>query len=389
MFSKRILQLSPSQTVAIDVKAKEFKRQGISVINLSVGEPNFVTPKNIQKAAKKALDQGYTFYTSPAGIIELREAIAIKLKKENRISYDPSQIIVGAGNKQIIYNIFQVLCNKGDEVIIPIPTWSTFVEQVKLAEGTPVLVKLKPPFKLKAQDVINALTPKTKILLLNSPSNPTGAMIDPDELKKIADIAVKKNILVISDEIYEKLTYTQKHISIASINDEIKQHTITTNGLSKSYAMTGWRVGYAAGPKEIIAKMISLQSQMLTQTASISQYASVEALTGDQSSIESMQKAFAKRRDFCMKQLDKIKKLSYIKPEGAFYLFISVEKLLGKKYPTATLWAEALLEKEKIAVVPGEAFFYPGYIRMSYAASDEDLQEAMQRLERFVTSSTQ
>lgn len=379
--------MAPSPTVAVDVKAKEFKRKGIPVINLSAGEPNFVTPDNIKKAAEKALKDGHTFYTSPAGIVELREAIAKKLQKENNISYDPSQIMVGVGNKEIIYCIFQVLCNKGDEVILPIPTWSTFVEQIKLAEGTPVFIKLKPPFKLTAQDVKKAITQKTKILLLNSPSNPTGAMIDPEELKKIAQLAVKNNILVVSDEIYEKLTYTQKHISIASLNEEIKQLTLTCNGVSKSYAMTGWRVGYAAGPKEIITKMIALQGQMLTQTASISQYASVEALTGDQSSIETMRKAFAKRRIFCMKQLDKMAELSYSKPEGAFYLFFSVEKLLGKTYPTSAAWAEALLEQEKVALVPGEGFFAPGYIRMSYAASDEDLKEAFIRIKRFINNS--
>jgi aspartate aminotransferase len=384
MFSKRILNLSPSPTVAIDVVAKEFKRKGIPVINLSVGEPNFVTPTNIQQAAKKAIDNGHTFYTSPAGIVELREAIVAKLKKENNISYTPDQIIVGAGSKQILYTIFQALCDKGDEVIIPIPNWSTFVEQTKLAEGMPVLIKLKSPFKLIADDVKKALTPKTKLLLLNSPSNPTGALIDPEELQKIAEIAIKENIIVITDEIYEKLTYTQKHLSIASLNEKIKAQTIMTNGVSKSYAMTGWRVGYAAGPKEIIAKMIALQSQMLTQTASISQHAAVEALTGDQSSIETMREAFAKRRLFCMRELDKIPELAYTKPEGAFYLFISVEKLLGEKYRTSAEWAQALLEEEKVAVVPGEAFFYPGYIRMSYAASDEDLQEAMKKIKRFI-----
>lgn len=384
MFSKRIQNLSSSPTVAIDVKAKEFKRQGIPVINLSVGEPNFVTPDNIREAAKKAIDDGHTFYTSPAGIVELREAIARKIKKENHIAYDPSEIIVGAGSKQILYALFQVLCDKGDEVIIPVPTWNTFVEQVKLAEGKPVLIALKPPFKLTADDVIQALTPKTKMLLLNSPSNPTGAMIDLDELKKIADIAVKKNIIIITDEIYEKLTYTQKHVSIASLHDAIKKQTIMTNGVSKSYAMTGWRVGYAAGPKEVITKMIALQSQMLTQTTAIAQYAAVEALSGDQSSISTMQKAFAKRRLFCMKELDKIEELEYTRPEGAFYLFISLKKVLGKKYKTASEWVEALLDEEKVAVVPGEAFFVSGYFRMSYAASDDDLKEAMKRIKRFV-----
>lgn len=384
MFSKRAISLATSPTIAIDVKAKAFKRQGIPVINLSVGEPDFKTPKNIRDAAVKAINEGNSFYTPPEGIVELREAIARKLKKENKLTYDSSEIIVGVGAKQLLYNVFQVLCDKGDEVIIAIPAWNTFVEQVKLTEAKPVLITLKPPFKLTAKDVAKAVTPKTKIILINTPSNPTGMMINPEELKKIADIAIKNNIIIVADEIYEKLTYGQKHTSIASISDKIKSRTITVNGLSKSYAMTGWRVGYAAGPKDIIAKMKALQSQLLAHTSSISQKAGVEALNGDQKSVELMRKAFEKRKNFCIKELGKIKELSFALPEGAFYLFISVEKLLGKKYPTSSLWAEALLEKEKVAVVPGEAFFYPGYIRMSYAASDKDLAEAIKRIKRFI-----
>lgn len=384
MFANRIKTLSASGTMAIDAKAKEFKRQGIPVINLSVGEPNFQTPENIKKAACQAIKNGFTFYTAPEGIIELREAVAKKLQHDNNISYDPSQIIIGAGSKQILYAIFQTLCDKGDEVIIALPTWSTFSEQVKLAGGTPVFINLKPPFRLTANDVKKALSAKTKILLINSPSNPTGAMIDPVEIKKIAEIAVDKNIIIVTDEIYEQLTYTQKHLSIASVNDEIKERTITVNGLSKTYAMTGWRLGYAAGPREIIAKMKTLQSQLLSNASSISQAAAVEALDGDQKSVKMMIKAFAKRREFCIKELREVKELSFTEPEGAFYLFVSVEKLLGKKYSTSTSWAEALLETEKVAVVPGEAFLYPGYIRISYAASDENLEEAMRRIKTFI-----
>ncbi|HWY79096.1 MAG TPA: pyridoxal phosphate-dependent aminotransferase [Candidatus Sulfotelmatobacter sp.] len=384
MFSKRVQTLLSSPTIAIDVKAKDFIRQGIPVINLSVGEPNFQTPENIKKAAHVAIDKGFSFYTTPEGILELREAIAKKLTRDNKLSYDPSEIIVGSGSKQLLYTAFQVLCDKGDEVIIPVPTWNTFVEQVKLAEGKPVLITLKSPFKLTAKAVKKAITPKTKILLINSPSNPTGMIIDSEELKKIADLIVKKDLLVIADEIYEKLIYTKEYNSIASLNVQIKQRTVTINGVSKAYAMTGWRIGYAVGPKEIIAKMKALQSQLLSHPTSIAQVAAVEALNGDQKSVESMRKAFVKRREFCIKELSKIKGLSFIKPEGAFYLFISIEKLLGKAYPTATTWAAALLEKEKVAVVPGEAFFYPGYIRLSYAASDKNLQEAMKRIKKFI-----
>lgn len=386
MFSKRATLLEASATIAIDVKAKAFKKKGIPVINLSVGEPNFQTPENIKKAGVDAIKKGFTFYTAPEGILELRQAIAQKLKKDNKLDYDSSEIIVGSGSKQLLYIAFQVLCDKGDEVIIPLPAWSTFSEQVKLASGKSIFITLPPPFKLTANDIKKVLTPKTKILLLNSPSNPTGMMIAPEELKKIADIVVKKKLLVITDEIYEKLVYTQKHISLASLNDEIKQRTITINGVSKAYAMTGWRIGYAAGSKEIITKMKALQSQLLSHASSISQVAAVEALVGDQSSVEMMRKAFAKRRTFCLKQLAGIKELSVTEPDGAFYLFISIEKLLGKQYPTATAWAEALLDKEKVALVPGEAFYYPGFIRMSYAASDEDLEEAFKRIKRFITN---
>ncbi|HSX08641.1 MAG TPA: pyridoxal phosphate-dependent aminotransferase [Candidatus Saccharimonadales bacterium] len=387
MFSKRIKNLAPSPTMAVDVKAKAFKRQGIPVINLSVGEPDFQTPDNIKKAAIKAITDGHTFYTAPEGIVELREAISKKIEKDNHVSYDPSQIIVGVGSKNLLYCIFQVLCDKGDEVIIPIPAWNTFGEQVKLSDATPVFVKMKPPFKLTAADIKKAITPKTKIILLNTPSNPTGAMIDKEELQKIADLAVAKKIFVVTDEIYEKLTYTNTHVSIASLNNKIKELTIMSNGMSKTYAMTGWRVGYAAGPTEIISKMKALQSQLLAHTSSISQYASVEAFTGDQKSIEKMIKAFTRRREFCIKEFSKIKEISFLAPEGAFYLFVSIEKLLGKKYPTSAAWAGAFLEKEKVAVVPGEAFLYPGYIRISYAASDEDLKNAVVKLKKFIEES--
>lgn len=384
MFSKRVQRLLPSPTIAIDVKAKEFKRNGIPVINLSVGEPNFQTPESIKKAAHKAIDDGFTFYTAPEGILELREAISKKLAHDNKVLYELSQIIVGSGSKQLLYSAFQVLCDKGDEVIIPIPTWNTFVEQVKLADGKPVLVKLKPPFRLTANDVRKAITPKTKILLLNSPSNPTGAIIVSDELRKIAALAVKHKFFIFTDEIYEKLTYTQKHVSIASLHDKIKEQTILFNGVSKAYAMTGWRIGYAAGPKEIITKMKSLQSQLLSHATSIAQKAAVEALNGDQTSVKNIQKAFAKRRAFCINELKSMKIVPFCEPDGAFYLFISLENVLDKTYTTSAAWSEALLDKEKVAVVPGEAFFYPGYIRLSYAASDEDLEEAMSRIKRFI-----
>lgn len=385
--AKRITTLLPSPTIALDTKAKAMKKAGIPVINLSAGEPDFDTPDHIKKSAIEGIEKGLTKYSAPQGIEELRKAIADKLKKENNISYDPSHIVVGPGSKQLLYTIFQVLCDRGDEVIIPTPTWSTFVEQVKLSGAKPVFVKLKQPFKLTAKEVAKHLTSKTKMLLLNSPSNPTGAMVDKTELKKIADLAVKKNFFVLSDEIYEKLTYKTGHTSIASLNNKIKEQTITMNGVSKAYAMTGWRLGFAAGPQEVIKAVTSLQSQTIGNVPPFIQKAAVTAFTDKQISVEKMHKAFTKRRNFLVKEFSKMKDLSSAEPEGAFYLFVSIEKLLGKKYKTATEWCEALLEKENVAVVPGEAFLYPGYFRLSFAASMGDLEEAVEKIKRFIDNS--
>jgi len=382
--AKRIKTLLPSQAMVLDTKAKALKNKGISIVNLTAGEPDFNTPQPIINSAIQALNSGFTKYTSPQGIEELRKEIADKFSKENNIIYDPSQIIIGAGSKQLLYTAFQVMCDKNDEVIIPIPAYNTFVEQTKLAGGKPRLIKLNPPFKLKAEDVIKHVNKKTKIIVLNSPSNPTGAIIDKSELKKIADLAVKNNLWVISDEIYEKLVYSGEHISIASLNEKIKEKTLTVCGVSKTYAMTGWRLGYAAGPKNLIEIMTLLQGQMISSVNSISQMAALTAIKSDQKEIENMQKEFNKRRDFLVKEFKKIPELSFTAPEGAFYLFVSIKKLLGKKYKTSTDWRAALLEKEKIATVPGEAFYYPGFFRLSFAASMEDLQKAVTGIKNFI-----
>lgn len=384
--AKRIQTLLPSPTIGLDNKAKALKAQGISVVNLSAGEPDFETPEHIKHAAIEALHAGFTKYSSPQGLPELRQAIADKLQRENNTSYDPSQIVIGIGGKQILYTAFQVLCNPGDEVIIPTPIWLTFVEQAKLAGGKPVFVELKPPFKITADAIAKHITKKTKILLLNSPCNPTGAMIDPAELEKIAALVVKHNLWVISDEIYEKLIYTTKHVSIASLNEKIKERTITVNGFAKSYAMTGWRIGYAAGPTEVINKMTTFQVQTISNVPAFIQKAAVTALTEDQSSVGKMHQEFAKRREFLIRSCLEIKGLSFTDPDGAFYFFVSVEKLLGKKYKTATDWCEALLEQEHVAVVPGDGFLYPGYFRLSFAASMEDLKEAVERIKKFINS---
>lgn len=384
LLSRRISSLSPSATLAVDAKVKELTKAGKNILNLSLGEPDFTTPKNIQDAAVRSMREGFTHYTETAGIPALRVAIAEKFKKDNGLTYDPSEIVVGVGSKQLLYHAFLALFEKGDDVLVPTPTWSTYVEQLKLAGANAVLIPLRKPFKLRAADLIPYITKKTKGIILNSPANPTGAVIEKEELEKIADMAIKNNFLIISDEIYEKLLYGTKHLSIASLGEGIKKQTITINGFSKAYAMTGWRIGYAGGPKEVIAAMVNLQSQTTSNTSSIAQMAGIEALHGDQKSIEVMAKAFTKRREYVLKELSGNKKLAIVEPEGAFYLFFSVEKCLNDTIRTSADWCTRLLEKEQVALVPGEAFLYPGWVRMSFATSMEILEESTKRIQRFI-----
>ena len=373
----------PSPTLMLDAKVKQMKQKGIDVINLTLGEPDFETPLYIKKGAIKAINDGFTHYTNTAGILELRKAISNKYLKENGVLYNSNEIIVGTGSKQLLYSLFQVILDRGDEVIIPIPTWSTYVEQVKLAQGKPVFITLSLPFKLTLNDLKNKISSKTKAVLINSPSNPTGAVVEKKELKKIAKFAGEKNILIISDEIYEKIIYEKKHISVCSLGKKIKKYSITVNGVSKAYAMTGWRIGFALGPKIIIEKMADLQSQMTSNASSIGQMAAFYALKGDQKETVKMKNEFMKRRNVIYKKLKEIKSLDVIKPEGAFYFFVGIKKLLGKKYKTSSKWCEALLEKEKVAVVPGEAFLYPNYFRLSFAASLDLLEKALERIKIF------
>ncbi len=384
MLSTRIKRLIPSPTLLLDAKVKELQAKRIKIINLSLGEPDFDTPLSVKKAAIKAINENFTHYTQTNGIPKLRLAIAKKFIQDNGINYAPQNIIVGTGSKQILYEIFQVICNKNDEVIIPLPTWSTYVEQVKLAEAKPVFVKLSPPFKLTAKDIKKRLTNKTKAIVVNNPANPTGAVIDKEEIKKIVKLATEKNILIISDEIYEKINYAKKPLSPASFGEKAKQYTITVNGVSKAYAMTGWRIGYAGGPEEIIAKMTQLQGQITSNANSLAQKAAVAALSGNQLPIETMTEEFLKRRNFVYGQLKNLQQLEVTAPEGAFYFFVSIKKLLGKKYKTSNDWCKALLEKEKVAVVPGEAFLYPGYFRLSFAASLDNLEKALERIKKFI-----
>jgi len=384
MLSCRIQRLQPSPTLSLDAKVKEMQAKGTTVINLTVGEPDFSTPAHIKQSAIAAINHNFTHYTPAAGIPELRAAIVKKLFKDNQLTYTPAQIIVGVGTKQLLYSVFQVICQKNDQVLIPTPTWSTYVEQVKLADAKPVTFAIKPPYILRAKMLNKYITSKTKAIIINSPCNPTGAVIPKAELKKIAQLCLKHNIYIISDEIYEKIIYQGSHFSIAAISEQIKNITITINGFSKSYAMTGWRVGYAAGPDDIIAGMIALAGQTTSGTCSISQYAAVSALAGGQTEVLRMQSEFRRRRDYLLREFAKIKQIKVLPPDGAFYLLLDVSHLLGKKYAHTSDWTQALLSEAGVALVPGEAFLAPGLVRLSFAASREKLRASMLRLKKFI-----
>jgi aspartate aminotransferase len=385
MVSKRIQKLQPSPTLSLDAQVKQLQSEGQHIINLGLGEPDFTTPLQIRKAAITAIENGFTHYTITAGILPLREAICKKLLEDNNVQYAPSEIVVGVGTKQLLYHAFQVLCNEGDEVVVHLPTWSTYIEQIKLSGAIPVVIPLQSPFVLTANDVAKKITKKTKVILLNSPANPTGAMMEKNELKKIAKLATQKRIYVVSDEIYEKISFGKRHTSIASLGKEIKKLTITINGFSKSYAMTGWRIGYAAGPQEIISAMISLQTQTTSGTSSISQKAAIRALSSSQKPLENMRREFEKRRGYLTKELSKIKGISFTSPEGAFYFFVDISQLLKGQLKSSQQWCQKLLEEEQVSVVPGEAFLHPNCFRLSFATSMEDIQKGVKKIINFIS----
>lgn len=388
MLSKRVNKIGVSHTMKVAQEAKELQAKGESVIDLSVGEPDFPTPQNIKDAAIKAIENNFTKYTLNAGTIELRKAIAEKLKRENGLDYSPNEIIVSAGAKQSIYNSVQSLINNDDEAIIAAPYWVSYPEMVILAHGKPVIVNASEEngFKLTAQQVADAVTPKTKVLILCNPCNPTGAAYSKSELEEIAKVVEEKNLIVISDEIYEKLVYDNfKFVSFASLSEKIKSRTIVVNGLSKAYSMTGWRIGYAAASQEIINALNKIQSHSTSNASSISQAAAVEALVGPQDSLEVMRKEFERRRNFLHDELASIKGIKCHKPEGAFYLFPNVSEYFNKsthvfKITNSFDLAMYLLYEEKVATVPGSAFGAEGYIRISYSTSMEQLEEGARRL---------
>ncbi|MCK4522488.1 MAG: pyridoxal phosphate-dependent aminotransferase [Nanoarchaeota archaeon] len=377
MLSQKALNCKESPTLAISSKAKAMKKQGLDVIDFGAGQPDFEPTGNIKKAIINSLDKkGYAKYTPASGKPELKQAISDKLKRENNIEYTTDQILVSCGAKHSLYNIMQALVDKGDEVIIPSPYWVSYPEQVNLADGTPVIAETDENFKIKSDKIKEKITGKTKIIIINSPSNPTGAVIDDEELKKIAELAVEKGIYVISDEIYENIIYDKKHISIASLNEDIKKLTLTVNGISKSYAMPGLRIGYTAGPAEIIKAMSNIQAQSTSNPTSIIQDAAIEALNGSQEELETRKNEFRKRRDFIVKRLNEIG-LKCSNPDGAFYVFPHINQ-------DSINFANKLLEEEKVAVVPGVYFGKENYIRISYAASMEQIEEGIKRIEGFV-----
>jgi aspartate aminotransferase len=388
MLSERAKRIKPSPTLSIDAKAKAMKATGVDIVSFGVGEPDFDTPENIKEAAIKALKEGFTKYTPVGGIDPLKDAIIEKFRRDNNLNYTREEIIVSCGAKHSLYNIDQALLNSGDEVLIPAPYWVSYPDQVMLNDAIPVFVKTyeSDSFMVRPEAIESSITKKTKALILNSPSNPTGLTYDKKTLEKISEVVLRYGIFVVSDEIYEKLTYDGfKHVSIASLDNEIKARTIVVNGLSKSYAMTGWRIGYAAGPRELIKAMTNIQSQSTSNPTSIAQKAAIEALRGPQDFITMMLAEFNRRRRFLISELNAISGMSCLTPTGAFYAFPNTSKLYGKSIDERTISSSSdlalyLLEEAKVALVHGEAFGDDDYIRLSYATSIEDIKKGVDRI---------
>ena len=389
--SNSLKRIKPSPTMAVTSKAREMRAAGRDIIGLGAGEPDFDTPDNIKEAAIEAIKKGDTKYTAVDGTPALKKAIQNKFSRENGLSYELDQITVGTGGKQVLYNAFMATINKGDEVVIPAPYWVSYPDIILLAGGKPRIVKCdeKDNFKLTPEKLNKAINKKTKWVILNSPSNPTGSAYTKKEIEDLSKILMKyKKVYILSDDIYEHITYDNfNFFTIAQIKS-LKDRTLTMNGVSKSYSMTGWRIGYAAGPKEIIKAIAKIQSQSTSNPTSISQAAAVEALNGVQDFIQERANSFKERRDFVVSSLNKINGISCLKPQGAFYVFPSCKKLLGKKTKLKTDkdFVEKLLEKSEVAVVQGSAFGLEGYFRISYATSMEKLREAMKRIKYFCDS---
>jgi aspartate aminotransferase len=394
--SKRAKLISPFPTLSLTAKAKAMRAQGINVIGFGAGEPDFDTPNHIKEEAVRAISEGFTKYTPTSGIPELKEAICKKFKEDNGLDYEPSQIVVSAGAKHSIYNIMQVLCEEEDEVIVPAPYWVSYTEQVNITGATPVIINTSEDtgFKITPKMLSDHITDRTALLVLNSPSNPTGAVYSRAELEAIAKVVVERGIWVLSDEIYEKIIYDDaQHVSIASFGLEIKARTLVVNGVSKAYAMTGWRIGYAAGNKEVMAAISNLQDHSTSNPTSIAQRAALAALVGSQESVRHMVHEFQKRRDYMVHRVNQIPGLSCFMPKGAFYAFVNASGLIGKAYRGKAInssmdLTELFLTEAKVAVVPGGPFGADNYLRLSYAASMDHIVTGLDRMHEVIKQIT-
>ncbi len=388
--SRKAQSVPASMTLEITAKVKELKSQGKSIIGFTAGEPDFNTPEYIINSAKEALDKGVTKYTPVAGMVELKDAIVQKFKRDNNLDYEPSQIIVSNGAKASLFHAIYAIVDEGDEVIIPAPFWFTYEEQVKLAGGIPVIVQTKAEngYKITPSELENAITDKTVTIIINSPSNPTGALYSEDEFKALAKVIEKHNLSVISDEIYEKLIYDeQKHVSIASVSTYMKENTVVINGVSKSYAMTGWRIGYLGAPKSLASAINRVQGHTTSNACSFAQYASITALSGGDEVVEVMRKSFDERRKYMISRVEELG-LDYIKPQGAFYMFIDISKFIGKSFAgkviDGSMSFASMLTENGVAVIPGLPFHADNFIRLSYAVSLQDIKEGFDRIKAFI-----
>lgn len=393
ILSKKAEKIEPSITLAITAKAKQMKADGIDVIGFGAGEPDFNTPEYIQNAAVKAMKDGFTKYTPASGILELKSAIKKKFEKDNKLSYSENQIIVSTGAKQCLANVLSAVLNPGDEVIVAVPYWVSYPELIKLADGIPVFVNTREEngFKYTIEDLEKAVTDKTKLIIINSPNNPTGTVYTEEELENIAEFAKKEDIFIVSDEIYEKLIYDgNKHVSIAGISEDAYNRTVVVNGFSKTYAMTGWRLGYAASGNEKVIKLMSnIQSHTTANPNSIAQYAGVAALKYDSPDVKKMIEQFDKRRKYMLQKIDEIDALSAFIPEGAFYVLLNISRIFGRKCSGTLIedslgFSKLLLEKEKVAVIPGAGFGVENYVRLSYATSMDNIVQGLDRIEKFI-----
>ena len=390
--SKKAQAVKPSSTLGITAKVKELKAEGVDVVGFGAGEPDFNTPENICDAAITAIKEGFTKYTPASGTNELKKAVCKKFEEFNRLHYEPAQIVISNGGKHSLSNIFDAILNQGDEVIIPGPYWLSYPEMVKLSDGIPVIVygTKENEYKVTADQIEQAVTAKTKALVLNSPNNPTGMIYTKDELQKVADLAVKYDFYVVSDEMYEYLIYgDEKHISIASLGEEIYKRTLTCSGLSKSYAMTGWRIGYVGAPLQIAKLMGAIQSHATSNPNSIAQKAAYEALTGQQETVAAMCEEFNKRRIYMFERLSKMPHIQIFEPRGAFYAFVDISELLEMIYKGNVVGdgqnlAQILLSDYHVAVVPCDDFGYPNHVRLSYAISQEQIVKGLDRIENFI-----